>query len=155
MKASEFADVFERMGITLRDVLPETIYPFSPVFKAKFNSDYIIVKRTRSPLSEAENLLKWTANMAKSGVKVVLPVSEITPNPVLIDDYVWVAYPFISGRSYHGTPEDIIAAGRLLGHIHAAPIPNTFQLYQFSWPNYDDVSIQEDINGITNRIEKQ
>lgn len=154
-KASELRDVFARMGITLSDVLPETIYPFSPVFKAKFNSNYIIVKRTRSPLSQAENLLKWTANLARSGVNVVLPVAEIDPNPVFVNNDVWVAYPFISGRPYHGTSEDIIAAGRLLGQIHAAPIPNTFELYQFSWPDYDDASIQEDIDGITNRIEEQ
>ena len=156
IKASEFVDVFSAMGIALSDVLPETIYPFSPVFKAQFNTNDIVVKRTRSPLSEAENLLKWTAELAKSGVKVVLPVSEITPNPVLINnDDVWVAYPFICGRPYHGTPEDIIVAGRLLGKIHATPVPNIFQLYQFSWPNYDDISIQEDIDGIANRIKKQ
>lgn len=81
MKASEFADVFSAIGISLSDVLPETIYPFSPIFKAKVNSNYIIVKRTRSPLSEAENLLKWTANLAESGVNIVLPMAEIDLNP--------------------------------------------------------------------------
>ncbi|MFI6321287.1 hypothetical protein ACIBG8_27375 [Nonomuraea sp. NPDC050556] len=120
-------EVFERFGIQAQD----SIYPYAPVFRG----DGVVVKRTHG----AEGMGRWTRRLAASGFPVVTPVR----GPERIGDNDWVAYPWIDGRPYE--VGDVAAAGDLLGRMHAE---SSADLEPFKWPDHDEASIQEDIDGL-------
>ncbi|WP_407940472.1 phosphotransferase [Nonomuraea montanisoli] len=62
---------------------------------------------------------RWVRHLAGLSLPVVTPLAG--PHRIAGDD--WVAYPWIDGRGYDGSPADIRAAGDLLGRLHAACTP--------------------------------
>lgn len=94
---------------------PVSIYPFSPVYKVRDDQKDYIIKKTQSPLKKTKNLLAFTSALKKEGIPVVTPLKK--PQP--IEEDVYVVYPFIEGYTYSGKKSELIAAGQLLGEIHA------------------------------------
>lgn len=119
--------VFERFGIPAQ----ESIYPYAPVFRG----DGVVVKRTHNPAGMG----RWTRSLAARGIPVVTPAA----GPYTIEDDTWVAYPWIEGRPY--AAGDVEAAGDLLGRIH---VEETRELESFQWPDHDEASVQEDLDGL-------
>ncbi|WP_143590950.1 phosphotransferase [Thermoactinospora rubra] len=78
---------------------------------------------------------------------MVTPLRLDSDNPAQVGDRVWVAYPWVDGRPYNGSTADIVAAGDLLGRIHAAQAP-TADMPRFPWPDHDADSVEEDITGL-------
>ncbi|MFI6597035.1 phosphotransferase [Nonomuraea sp. NPDC050536] len=129
--SGEYAEVFRCFGIPPQ----ESIYPYAPVFRG----DGVAVKRTHS----AEGMGRWVGRLASAGFPVVTPVA----GPHRIGEYDWVAYPWIDGRGYACTPEDIAAAGTLLGRLHALGAEPA-GLNDFSWPDRDAGVVEEDVAGL-------
>ncbi|MBF8441197.1 serine kinase [Serratia ureilytica] len=90
---------------------PLSLYPYAPVYKIGEH----ILKRTRPTSGEAQALAAYLTALHRQGVDVVAP----TACPQEIAGSMWVVYPFVAGEKYAGRDEQIIAAGRLLGRIHA------------------------------------
>ncbi|MGI0464966.1 FAD-dependent oxidoreductase [Serratia marcescens] len=90
---------------------PLSLYPYAPVYKIGEH----VLKRTRPTSGEAQALAAYLTALRRQGVDVVAP----TACPQEIAGSMWVVYPFVAGEKYAGRDEQIIAAGRLLGRIHA------------------------------------
>ncbi|MGW4472950.1 hypothetical protein [Nonomuraea sp. NPDC004354] len=127
-------EVFARFGIPPQ----ESIYPYAPVFRGEVDGRPVAVKRTH----DAEAMGRWVRGLAELGLPVVTPVA----GPYDIGGETWVAYPWVEGRGYAGTPADLVAAGDLLGRLHAAGTEEG--LKDFTWPDHDAASVQEDIDGL-------
>ncbi len=126
---------------------PTSIYPFSPVYHV----DNYIAKRTQRPLLFAQRLMEYTSMLAANDVSVVTPVKGISPNPKQVQNDIYVVYPFIDGDVYIGEPEQIQAAGALLGQIHAlSPSVNTYQLKPYDVYDFYDSEVEDSIRNITN-----
>ena len=63
-------------------------------------------------------------------------------NPARLGADAWVAYPWIDGRPYDGSVADIMAAGELLGRMHAAGCDGA-GMARFSWPEYSDKEVEQ------------
>lgn len=137
VQSSDFADVFKAF-----ELMPagSSIYAFNPVFRVVFQGREAVLKRTQS-LVNAPRVGEWTRALQAQGVRVVAPLTQ----PREVGGQVWVIYPFIEGREYNGSREDIRAAGRLLGQLHA--VHSEF-LPRFEWPDNTPKSIQEDVEGL-------
>ncbi len=129
--SGEYAEVFRRFGIPAQ----ESIYPYAPVFRG----DGVAVKRTHS----ADGMGRWVRRLASVGFPVVTPVA----GPYRIGEDDWVAYPWVEGRAYECTPEDIDAAGTLLGRLHALGAEPA-GLSDFRWPDRDAATVEEDVTGL-------
>jgi hypothetical protein len=132
-------------GLALDQFEGKSIYEFGPVFRGRSHGCDIVLKRTRSPMAHALEIRRWTGALVNSGVPVVTAEPRVDGTPREVDGEIWVAYPFVYGRSYLGSADDIGAAGRLLGAIHAAsPDPQQVNLPAFSFddaiPDADDLS---------------
>jgi Ser/Thr protein kinase RdoA (MazF antagonist) len=103
---------------------PESIYPFSPVYKVNKGEMWYIVKKTRSPMEKAISIVNFIKRLHKNGVPIVTPVQMEVDNPQQIDDLIWVVYPYIDGTTYSGKDLEIYEAGRLLGQIHSLSSTN-------------------------------
>lgn len=134
------------------EVLQErSIYRWAPVFRCMVNGRPTVLKRTASPLPDALGVAVWTTTLATTGLGVVAPVQSPGTGqplgPVQVGDLVWVVYPWIEGRQYDGSPADLLAAGELLGRLHAAGT-TTHGLPTFQWPDPDQESVTEDVNAL-------
>ncbi|WP_054703590.1 phosphotransferase [Bacillus sp. JCM 19041] len=137
--------ILKSLGIQSEEE-PISIYPFSPVYHV---NNYI-AKRTQRPLLQAQRLMEYTNMLAANGVSVVTPVKEMESNPKQINNDVYVVYPFIDGDVYKGEPEQIQAAGALLGQIHAmSPAENTYQLKTYDVYDFYDYEVEESIENIS------
>ena len=113
---------------------PVSIYPFSPVFKVSKDGVSHIIKRTTTNYYA---LFMYLHHLSNSKIDVVQPLAPIT----IYEGIPFVCYPFIEGETYIGTDEQLIAAGSLLGAIHAASTnDNRFKLKQY---NVYDFTIEE------------
>ncbi|WP_404458525.1 phosphotransferase [Oceanobacillus kapialis] len=123
---------------------PESIYAFSPVYRvSKEGQEDVIIKQTQRPLDKARRVMEYLQVLKRNGVGVVTPVHLTTENPQQIEEEVYVAYPFITGKEYTGTDKEIYEAGKLLGKIHAlSPNANDYQLstYEVYDFNFDEVA---------------
>ncbi|HEY2299227.1 MAG TPA: phosphotransferase [Jatrophihabitans sp.] len=133
----EVAEALALLGAV--DASEESIYPYSPVFRATLDGRPVVVKRTRRSTPAA--IATWVRTLAANGFPVVTPVSEPVRDS---SGAAWVAYPWIDGRPYQPSSHDIAAAGDLLGRLHAwdgAPsgIPT------FRWPSYEPGEIAADL----------
>jgi Ser/Thr protein kinase RdoA (MazF antagonist) len=142
--ANDHGIVFDHFDA--RDVPARSVYPYAPVFPCRVDGRDVVIKRTRSSPGAAGAIAAWTRQLAERGVSVVTPPELAKPNPVLINDEHWVAYPFIVGDTYTASTAQIRAAGELLGRIHSAttdvlPPP-------FSWPDPDNESVAEDVEAL-------
>jgi Ser/Thr protein kinase RdoA (MazF antagonist) len=146
----EYVHVFEAFGLDAGAFRRESIYAFGPVFHGSHGGSDVVVKRTRSPLQVAEQLLRWTGSLAARGIAVITPSRSVAPNPVAVGDEVWVAYPFIRGGDYVGTKDQLTSAGRLLGAIHAASKEGGVEpdFAPFAFPDLDPMSIDEDVRSL-------
>jgi Ser/Thr protein kinase RdoA (MazF antagonist) len=145
--AAEFAAVFAHFGVSPSQA--QSCYPWSPVFPARWQGQRVVVKRGSPKRPEA--VAAWCRHLASMGISVVTPVDLPTDNPVTIAGQAWVVYPWIDGRPYHGTGEDVAAAGDLLGRIHAAPEPD-LTLHDLNWHDYPPEEVASDLDGLAERF---
>ncbi|GAA4104422.1 phosphotransferase [Nonomuraea soli] len=134
---ADYSEVFQRFGIEPQD----SIYPYSPVFRGEIEGRQVAVKRTHY----AEFMGPWVRELHSKGIAVVTPLA----GPHKIGDFHWVAYPWIDGRAYDGSIDDVAAAGAFLGRLHAQPGGS---LPAFPWPDHDEESVQDDIDGLTKAL---
>lgn len=127
---------------------PESIYPFSPVYKVEQDGKSYIIKKTQSPIKEAGKVVSFIEGLRKNGVSVVTPVPLSVENPKQIDDAVWIVYPFIDGKKYIGKKQEIYEAGKLLGQIHSLSSANNEE----SLGTYEEFDF--DADEITGDVEK-
>lgn len=121
----------------------ESIYRYSPVFKINQNNSLYVLKKTRDSEEQANKLIQWTSTLKDSNIQVVTPVKLEVPNPQKINGEMWVVYPFIQGRVYNASPEDIFEAGKLLGRIHESGKDKRTLINEYKWSSYDDEFVQE------------
>lgn len=147
--ASEHARVFtyfEASGIPAR-----SCYQYAPVYPCHVGGRRAVIKRARRTAEGAETISQWTRQLAAQNVPVVSPIPLDLPNPALVEGQNWVAYPFVDGDVYTGTPQQITQAGELLGMLHSAQTATTPPA--FSWPDPDEESIVEDEAGLAQVLE--
>ncbi|SDI31182.1 spectinomycin phosphotransferase [Nonomuraea jiangxiensis] len=134
---SDYSEVFRWFGIEPQ----ESMYLYAPVFRGVIGGKTVAVKRTHSP----EAMGRWVRHLAGLGVPVVTPLA----GPRRIGGYDWVAYPWIDGRTYDGSPADVRAAGELLGRLHVAGnAEGSTGLPGFEWPDHDEESVEDDVTGL-------
>lgn len=127
---------------------PESIYPFSPVYKVEQDGKSYIIKKTQSPIKEAGKVVNFIERLKENGVSIVTPVPLSVDNPQQIDDAVWIVYPFIDGKKYIGKKQEIYEAGKLLGQIHSLSSANNEE----SLGTYEEFDF--DADEITGDVEK-
>lgn len=144
----KYKKIFETLGVKIDDFDDESIYEFAPVFKGNDrDGQSIIVKRTAQNPQRARCLARWTKALSSSGVKVVTPVEGLALNPIEVDSEMWVAYPFVKGRSYNGSKDDISESGKLLAMLHSVANED-FGFKFFQWDDYGD----EFFNGLNDDL---
>lgn len=126
------------------EVPHSSLHPFSPVFLCRVGGHRAVLKRTRSRPADAAAVADVTRQWATAGIPVVTPLAVEVDNPVRLGEHMWVAYPFIDGEAYTGTPSQVAAAGDLLGRMHAAGTGDA-QLPDFEWPDHGPDSVAEDV----------
>lgn len=96
-----------------------SLYAYAPVFYIRDRLGEWVVKRTGLVGSRGEAIARWTARLRAYGVGIVSPEPRFRPNPRRLTDGIeWVVYPYIAGRDYRASEDQLDAAGRLLAHIH-------------------------------------
>ncbi len=96
----------------------ESLYRWAPVYRVGPGGAWVL-KRTRSPIAAGRAIADWTRALKAAGIRSVAPIADLPENPMAIGDESWVLYPFVSGSPYEGRVDQLRAAGRLLGSIHA------------------------------------
>lgn len=138
-------EILSRFGFDVKEE-PVSIYPFSPVYRVRDGEQELIVKRTQA---DADGLLDYTAMLKSNGIDVVTPVSLNVENPQQIGDSNFIVYRFIEGRSYKGTEQEILEAGKLLGKIHQlSPKSNTFRLAAYDVYDFKQDEVNESMTAI-------
>lgn len=99
--------LLQQFGLQVSEA-PQSIYPYSPVFKI----GSVIVKRTQ----KKHDLTLFLEDLQRRAIAIVAPIAPRQ----LFEERIFTMYPFVEGRIYNESLEDIQAAGRLLGKIHAA-----------------------------------
>ncbi|MUK88887.1 phosphotransferase [Ornithinibacillus sp. L9] len=131
---------------------PESIYPFSPVYKITSEGKDYIVKRTQK---QPHGLMNYVNMLREHEIRVVSPVELEVENPQTIGDETYVVYPFILGKPYTGSKEEIYEAGKLLGNIHArSPKENTYQLGEYDVYDFNEEEIDTSVKDIVNHATK-
>lgn len=157
MEKKKYTEVFKKLEIDIDDVGEKSIYNYSPVFKCKLKNEYAIVKKTRKPVSRAQKLAKWERHLKSRGVNIVSPIKRRLKKSITeCNEEVWVIYPFIEGRQYDGSMQDIYEAGKLLGLMHELSQQNILSAKGFNWNIYDleyRDEVTEDLEKIYEDIE--
>ncbi|WP_026909188.1 phosphotransferase [Paucisalibacillus globulus] len=131
---------------------PQSIYPFSPVYRVKNGNQDVIVKRTQG---RSDSVMSYTEMLKGNGINVVTPVRLKVKNPQKIKDENFVVYPFIDGTVYSGKEQEIFEAGQLLGKIHSlSPISNTYNLLEYDVYDFNRDEVIESIDAISNHTKK-
>lgn len=144
-------EILNKFGFEVKEE-PVSIYPFSPVYLVKDGEYDVIVKRTQR---KAHEVMAYTAMLKDKGVNVVTPVKLQRDNPQKIEDTYFVVYPFIEGSVYSGKEQEILAAGRMLGHIHSlSPIANTYNLLEYNVYDFNQQEVEESMEKIIHFAEK-
>jgi Ser/Thr protein kinase RdoA (MazF antagonist) len=141
-KAVQYRHVFEHFGVADTDRDEFSCYAHAPVFPALVAGQKAAIKRTQRTPGFAEALGDWLRALRAGGVEVVAPVATPMANPARLGEDAWVAYPWIDGRPYDGSVSDIMAAGDLLGRMHAAGYDGA-GMARFSWPEYSDEEVEQ------------
>ncbi|MFS1515944.1 phosphotransferase [Bacillus sp. SCS-151] len=147
MNTQETQNLFRLWDVKWTEEAANSIYRYSPVYKCQYRGQDVIIKRTRRTMDTAQKLVEWTTSLHSNGIKVVTPVKVENPF-IQYKDHTWTMYPFIKGRKYDGSLQDIYEAGRLLGQIHNKV--DTFECARFDWLNFDD----EFTNDVTNDLQE-
>ncbi|SDR69943.1 phosphotransferase enzyme family protein [Agrococcus carbonis] len=127
-----------------------SLSPWSDVWAARVHGGEhdvdAVVKRTwRSPAP----LEAWQRTLVARGIRTVAPL--VPPVAVGEGDAAeqWVAYPRLLGREWDGGADDLAAAGRLLGRMHAASDGLAIDGFPpFEWGSAERSSIDEDVEAI-------
>lgn len=153
--ADESRAVREALGDQVVEWVEESIYPWSPVFRATLRTPDghldVVVKRSVKNPEVAAAIADWQHRLSDTGLAVVTPVHLDAPGGTLlsVNDTNWVAYPFVNGARWDGSVAQIAAAGAVLGRMHAGShgvaVPG---LTSFRWPAYDADSTAEDVASI-------
>lgn len=144
------------LGDALLDLQPVSIYQWAPVFRCRVRGHdgqpvEAVLKRTVSSPGGAHGIVRWTRELVDRGVRVVAPVAMSGAEPPIADDDGhWTVYPWIDGREADGSLADLVAAGDLLGRLHAGSTDLVDTgIPELEWPEYDQESVAEDVEGIT------
>ena len=137
----KYIDVLKHFRENIK-YIPQSIYPFSPIFKINIDNKESIIKKTRAPISNAENLAKWLNYLKNNNIEIVTPQNLKVRNPMEINGEVWVCYPYIKGNTYSNNFQQTIKSGELLGKIHF--YNENFNLVKFKFPKFSNESILED-----------
>lgn len=131
----------------------ERIYPYAPVYKIQTQSAQYVIKQTRSDLRESQHIASFLKQLANHNLPIVSPATLASTNPKLVGDDVWVVYPFIEGEKYTGKPEQILAAGQLLGKIHAhSSSDNHEKLGEYDAFDFESNEIESDFSTIKEQL---
>lgn len=125
---------------------PISIYPYSPVYRAKYREKDVIVKRTQT---RAEHVMSYTNMLKDKGINVVTPVKLQVDNPQKYEDTNFVVYPFIDGNKYSGKEKEIYEAGKMLGQIHSvSPTSNIYDLIDYDVYDFNKQEVEESMEAI-------
>ena len=131
---------------------PKSIYPYSPVYRVKYDDQEVVVKRTQR---RAENVMSYTNMLKDKGINVVTPVKLPVENPQKYEDTNYVVYPFIEGKKYLGKESEIYEAGKLLGEIHSySPVSNSYNLLDYDVFDFNQEEVEESMAAISQHAEK-
>lgn len=129
-----------RQAFGLAEIDGRSLSPWATVLRGRTaEGQQVVVKRTAADGLRAAAMADWTRTLTAAALPVVTPVDLATANPQPVGDGDtadwWVVYPYIAGRPYAGTPDDIEAAGDLLGRIHAVELPDELRdrLRPYAW----------------------
>ena len=125
----------------LRSIESTSLTRFARVYRAVTSEGApVVVKRTPASGDDPAALFRWTDVLVDAGLAVVSPIRLETPNPQILGGEYWVVYPWISGDPYAGVPEQIRAAGDLLGRMHAAEVRTAgMRAYRYPETQWADV----------------
>lgn len=133
-----------------------SIYPYSPVYKIKKESQSYVIKQTRSSIEESKHVAYFLERLNQLGIQIVTPVKLDVNNPLEIDEEVWTVYPFIDGQKYTGTDQQIVEAGKLLGSIHALSSSNNKEsLSVYEEYEFEEKDIQDDFSIIETHLKSE
>ncbi|MFY8330117.1 phosphotransferase [Vagococcus carniphilus] len=133
-----------------------SIYPYSPVYKIKKESQSYVIKQTRSSIEESNHVALFLERLNQLGIQIVTPVKLDVNNPLEIDEEVWTVYPFINGQKYTGTDQQIVEAGKLLGSIHALSSNNNKEtLAVYEEYEFEEKDIQDDFSIIETHLKSE
>ena len=137
---------------SLASICEDSLTPWASVHRATtLDGQEVVVKRTAGDRASAVAMSAWTRPLHGLGVPVVTPLILPASNPQPVtaggEGDWWAVYPFVAGRPYTGSMEQVRTAGDLLGRIHAAPIPTDVchGLRQYEWTEATAEDAQEDL----------
>jgi len=150
---NDYKEIFQKLNLNLEHISESSIYEFAPVFYFDDGNRKAVIKRTKTPPAErAKSLFIWTRELRDQNIGVVVPDQRFEINFIEKEEETWVIYPFISGEKYSGRSEEIIAAGQMLGEIHAYRQGTDFGLSAFKLAEYYDDDFADDVNNDFNTI---
>lgn len=151
-----------RRAFDLAEIEERSLSPWASVHRARtIDGQLVVVKRTAPDGPRAAAMADWTRALAAAGLPVVTPVDLVAANPREVPadsdgdsdgggdtpDW-WVVYPYVAGRAYAGTPEDVRAAGDLLGRLHAVELPAVLadRLRPYAWTEATREDLERDLS---------
>lgn len=144
-----------RHAFGLAEIEERSLSPWASVHRARSaDGQEVVVKRTAGQGHRAAAMADWTRALAAAELPVVTPADLAAANPQAVpasqDDGEpdwWVVYPFVTGRPYAGTLDDIAAAGDLLGHLHAVELPGNLRdrLRPYAWTDVTHDAVEGDL----------
>ncbi len=138
-------EILNTFGFEVKEE-PESIYPFSPVYKVKYEERDVVVKRTQR---RVESVMAYIKMLKDKGINVVTPVTLQVDNPQKYGDTNFVVYPFIEGEKYAGKEKEIYEAGKMLGEIHrVSPVSNTYDLLEYDVYDFNNQEVEESMEAI-------
>ncbi|MGO1972760.1 MAG: phosphotransferase enzyme family protein [Propionibacteriaceae bacterium] len=129
----------------LESISPDSLTRFATVHRARTTDrTEVVVKRAGTEPARVAAMAAWTTALAGAGLGVVRPAPLPVANPQQLGDDWWVVYPWIDGEAYTAQPEQVAAAGDLLGRMHAASVPAT-DLRPYAWTEADESELRDDL----------
>ena len=152
--------ILNSFGVIIEEQNLRSLYDYAPVYRFNYQGRDYVIKRT-GVRSSGNAIAAWTNYLVSQGIKSVAPVKDFGQNPsrFLSEENNtaenWVIYPFITGIPYTGNNTQILAAGRLLGKIHAAGMETDFQLKVIKTAIFrEENEINREINEVCQQVEQ-
>jgi len=130
----------------------KSITPYADVFTSMIDNQKVVIKRTKDDPEEIAGLVAWGNKLEENHIKVVHPVAYEGQLYKTIEGENWVIYPFIEGRNYDGSPEDLYQAGKLLGKIHALSSEESVLQGGFNWDDYVGLNEDDFFNEVSDEL---
>lgn len=133
----------------------ESLSPYASVYRGRSRDGReVIVKRTASGEQRARAMAAWVRALHDAGIPVVTPVPVGSPNPQQVGKDWWVVYPYVDGRPFDGSDDDLRQAGELLGRLHAAPVDDGVLsgLRYYEWPATSGDDVDDDLAVLDERL---